>query len=104
MKPKRDMRAARAKAEEQGCRVCGSFFAVETAHVLPRSRVKPGPAEDLRNIIGLCGNRGCDAHRSFDEGLLDILPFLSREEQAYATELVGMAEAYQRVTNTKLAA
>jgi hypothetical protein len=98
------MRAGRAKAEEQGCRCCGSRFNVEAAHVLPRSRISPGPAEDPRNIIGLCGHMGCGAHRSFDEGVLDILPFLTREEQAYAVELVGLAEAYQRLTNVRLAA
>jgi hypothetical protein len=101
---KRDMAAARAKAEEQGCRICGSTFTVEAAHILSRARIKPGPAEDLRNIVGLCGFRGCDAHRSFDEGSLDLLPFLTFAEQAYAVELVGMAEAFQRITNTRLAA
>jgi hypothetical protein len=104
MKHKRNMAAARAKAEMQGCRLCGSTFAVESAHIIARSRVAAGVGEDLRNIVGLCGFRGCDAHRSYDEGTLDILPYLTLEEQAFATELVGLAEAYQRITNQRLAA
>ena len=98
---KRDMSAGRAKAEAEGCRICGSTFAVESAHVIARSRISPGPAEDTLNIVGLCGFRGCDAHRSFDEGRLDLLPYLTREEQAYAVELVGLAEAYRRITGSR---
>jgi hypothetical protein len=101
---KRDMRAGRAKAEAEGCRICGGTFGVEAAHILARARIKPGPAEDPRNIVGLCGNLGCAAHRSFDEGTLNLLPYLTLEEQAFAVELVGIAEAYQRITNTRLAA
>jgi hypothetical protein len=104
VKHKRDMAAARRKAEEEGCRLCGSTFAVEAAHVLSRARIKPGPAEDLRNIVGLCGHLGCDAHRSFDEGTLDLLPYLTNVEQAYAVELVGICEAFQRITHQRLAA
>jgi hypothetical protein len=98
---KRDMAAGRRKAEEQGCRLCASRFAVEAAHILPRSRIMAGPAEDPRNIIGLCGLRGCDAHRCFDAGTLDILPYLSLDEQSYIVGLVGIAEAYRRVTGSR---
>ena len=100
---KRSWKEARAKVDRDGCRLCGSYFAVEAAHLIARSRITTG-GEDPRNIVPLCGNRGCEAHRSFDEGRLDILPYLTREEQAYAVELVGLAEAYQRLTNTRLAA
>jgi hypothetical protein len=51
----------------------------------------------------LCGQLGCDAHRSFDEGTLDILPLLTREEQSYAVLLVGLHEAYRRLTNSRVA-
>jgi hypothetical protein len=95
------MRAGRAKAEEQGCRACGSRFNVEAAHIISRARCRPGPAEDPRNIIGLCGHMGCGAHRSFDEGVLDILPLLSLDEQSYIVGLVGIAEAYRRATGAR---
>lgn len=101
---KRDWRAAREKVDAEGCRVCGSRFAVEAAHIVSRARLGPGPAEDPLNIVPLCGNQGCDAHRSFDEGSLDLLPFLSLEEQGYVAKLVGIAEAFQRTTNARLVA
>lgn len=88
----------RAKCNEENCcRNCGGPNP-EAAHIIPRSRVSPGPGEDARNCLPLC--RAC--HAAFDTGLLDVLPVLSRPEQAYAVELVGMAEAYRRVTNERL--
>lgn len=95
----RDWTAARLKIEREPCRVCLSPF-VDPAHIIPRSRVKPGPGEDARNIVPLC--RVC--HRAYDEGRLDILPVLTREEQAYVVGLVGLTEAYRRTTNERLAA
>jgi hypothetical protein len=97
---KRDWGPAREKVDrERACRVCG-YSALDPAHIIPRSRVKPGPGEDPRNIVPLC--RLC--HELYDLGRLDLLPVLSREEQAYAVLLVGLAEAYQRTTNTRKAA
>lgn len=95
----RDWTAARAKVDREPCRVCLGPF-VDAAHIIPRSRVKPGPGEDPKNIVPLC--RVC--HAAYDQGKLDLLPYLTREEQAYAVELVGLAEAYQRTTNERLAA
>jgi len=99
------MKAARAKVDAEGCcRSCGNTFQVEAAHILSRARISPGPAEDPRNIVPLGGNQGCACHRSFDEGSLDILPYLSLEEQAYVVSLVGIAEAYRRTTGERVAA
>lgn len=102
---KRDWAAARAKVDREAvCRVCshGNGFvtgpALDAAHIIPRSRVNPGVGEDGRNILPLC--RGC--HISYDQGRLDVLPYLTREEQAYAVELVGLYEAYRRTTNERL--
>jgi hypothetical protein len=96
----RDWTAARAKCDrEQACRAC-CRGPVEAAHIIPRSRVKPGPGEDERNIVPLC--RAC--HTAYDGGRLDILPLLSLEEQSYAVGLVGMAEAMRRITNERMAA
>jgi hypothetical protein len=90
----------REKCDREGrCRVCGGPNP-EAAHIVPRSRIKPGIGEDERNCCPLC--RWC--HVAYDQGKLDLLPHLEREEQAYAAELVGLAEAYQRTTNERLAA
>lgn len=104
---RRDWTAARAKvAEERICRVCalGEYIItsvpLDAAHIIPRSRVKPGPGEDPRNVVPLC--RLC--HAAYDECRLDLLPFLSLEEQAFAVGLVGMHEAYRRVTNQRVIA
>jgi len=90
---------ARKKCEGEPCRVCGGI-AHDPAHVIPRSRI-PGPeAMHAANIVPLC--RG--DHKAFDQGRLDLLPYLTREEQTHAASLVGLAEAYQRTTNTRSAA
>lgn len=95
----RDWTAARAKVDREPCRVCLSPF-VDAAHIIPRSRATPGPGEDARNIVPLCRKH----HVEYDQGRLDLLPYLTREEQAYAVELVGLYEAYRRTTNERLAA
>lgn len=96
---KRDWTAMRAKCdEERGCRVC-LRAPVEAAHIIPRSRVREG-GEDARNCIPLCKPH----HLLYDGGSLDILPVLTREEQAYAVELVGLEEARRYVTNERAAA
>lgn len=97
---KRDWGAARAKVDDEGCcRVCGGTWNIEAAHIIPRSRITSG-GEDARNIVPL--DRMC--HVAYDEGTLDLLPHLTLDEQAYAAELVGLAEAYQRITNERMAA
>lgn len=91
----------RAKVEREGwCRACGSTFQIEAAHIIPRSRVKPGAGENLLNCVPLC--RRC--HVQYDTGGMDILGCLTREEQAYAVSLVGLEEARRRITNQRDAA
>lgn len=97
---KRSWAAARAKVDDYDlncCRVCGRYGA-EAAHIIPRSRVTHG-GEDPRNIVGLCRLD----HQSYDLGTLDLLPHLSRDEQAYAVQLVGLEEARRYVTNERVA-
>lgn len=92
--------AMREKCDREGvCRVCGSPNP-EAAHIVPRSRIKAGIGEDARNCIPL--DRRC--HLAYDQGGLDVLPYLTREEQAYAVELVGLYEAYRRTTNQRIVA
>jgi hypothetical protein len=98
---RRSWDAAWEKVRDEGrCRVTGSEDLVDPAHVIPRSRVGPPAGEDPRNIVPLERL----THMAYDAGNLDLLPYLTREEQTYAVELVGMAEAYRRVTGTRLAA
>lgn len=101
MTSKRDWTAARAKCDEQGCRSCGATFGVEASHIIARSRIAAGPGENPLNILPLCGQFGCGAHRAFDAGLLDILPLLTLEEQGFIAGLVGIAEAFRRATGVR---
>lgn len=82
--------------EENSCRVCGRMPA-DAAHLAPRSRVKPGPAEDPRNCLPLC--RSC--HRDFDERRLDVLPYLTPEEQSYVVLLLGLVSALELLTGER---
>lgn len=97
----RDWTEARAKVDWEGvCRSCGvndREARLEAAHLVPRSRVAPGPGENPHNIVPLC--RGC--HIRFDAGALDLLPHLSFVEQAFMVALVGLEEAYRRATGER---
>lgn len=99
---KRDYTAGLLKVEEEGfCRVCGrAGVKLDCAHVVPRSRVGMGPAEDARNFVPLCHDR---CHPDYDQGRLDLLPYLTNDEQAYAVELVGLEEARRYLTNERAA-
>lgn len=97
---RRDYTAARAKCDTEGaCRICGGSDP-EAAHIIPRSQVRPPAGEHEDNIVPLC--REC--HQSYDTGRLDILPVLTRAEQAKAVELHGLVGAYRRITNDRQAA
>jgi 5-methylcytosine-specific restriction endonuclease McrA len=97
---KRAWAPARAKCDEAGqCRVCGAENP-EAAHIIPRSQVGPPRGEHPDNIVPLC--REC--HRNYDQGRLDLLPFLTRSEQAKAVELHGLIGALRRITNDRQAA
>lgn len=104
---KRDYTAGREKIDRENgrCRVCGSTFQVECAHLVARSQCAPGVGEDPRNTIPLCRTH----HRQFDRQdlpYLDILPYLTREEQGYAVSIHpgGLYGALWRLTNDREAA
>jgi 5-methylcytosine-specific restriction endonuclease McrA len=98
---KRDWTDMRAKVEREGmCRRCGCTSGLEAAHIVARSRMRPGPAEDPLNCVPLC--RHC--HELYDLLGLNISPFLKPEEWAYVVGLVGWAEARRRITNRRDAA
>lgn len=89
---KRDWSHATAKVfDEDRCRVCRARDILDPAHIIPRSR---GGDMSALNIVPLC--RRC--HTMFDSSDLELLPYLSLEEQQHAVALVGIAEAYKRTT------
>jgi 5-methylcytosine-specific restriction endonuclease McrA len=95
---KRDWTAMREKVEREGkCRIGGAVHgAPEAAHIIQRSRVPTG-GEHAANCIPLCR----DCHRAYDERQLDVLPYLTLSEQAYAVFLVGIVSAMERTTSQR---
>lgn len=85
----------RVKVEAQGCRVTAArpaeSYVVDPAHVTPRG-------------IGGCDHEDCvvglrrDLHIKYDNGELDLLPYLSLEEQAHAVSHLGILGALKRTT------
>lgn len=94
----RDWAQMREKVDREGaCRIGGGLCGPpEAAHIIPRSRVRYG-GEGRDNCVPLCRRH----HTLYDADDLDILPYLTREEQAYAVALVGLVEAYRYVTNQR---
>lgn len=95
MKRKRDWPSAREKIRGETCRVCKHPH-VDPAHIVPRSRVAPGLGETADNIVPLCRAH----HTAFDNGDLDLLPYLTRAEQATAVFLMGLEAARRRITGS----
>ena len=93
MASKRDWPQAREKIRGEKCRVCHNEN-VDPAHLIPRSRVGPGIGENKDNIVPLCRYH----HTRFDNGQFDLLPYLTRSEQATAVFLGGLEYAYRRLT------
>jgi len=94
------MNAAREKVEREGvCRVCGDGPAakLEAAHLVPRS-VSKSAFESPELVVPLCGRFGCFAHQRFDGHQLDLLPFVTYEEQAAMVERVGIMRAFKILT------
>jgi hypothetical protein len=113
--PERDWRAARAKVEHEGrCRVCGAKpgrgVSLQAAHTIGRAHDKPrsvsgvlgipeGPLwVDPLDVVPLCA--GC--HAAFDGRRLDLLPFLTLDEQAAAVRHVGIVSALRRLTGSTI--
>lgn len=87
----RDWTAARAKCDAEGmCRACGAT-PTEAAHIIAR---RHGGGDDPLGICPLCR----DCHRAYDDLRLDLLPHLTREEQAHAVLTAGLYRAYQRIS------
>jgi hypothetical protein len=88
--------AAREKVEREGaCRVCGigGPERLDAAHLWNRSQ--GGPGYDVPDaFVPLCrklkGGRGC--HESYDEYQLDLLPYLTTDEQVALVRYAGSIE------------
>lgn len=79
--------------EEGRCRVCADH-PVEAAHLWPRSLGAKG-FDDANLVVALC-NRD---HTAFDKGELELLPYLTVDEQAALVRAAGGIErARKRVT------
>lgn len=106
---------AREKTEREGrCRACrrtaGQLardgLRLETAHLAPRQfdlidgtgdqRVR---VVDADNTVPLCGpaTSSGSCHGRFDGGTLDLLPYLSLEEQAACVARLGLMAATSRL-------
>jgi hypothetical protein len=89
--------AQRLKVRETGCIISGDRESVTPAHVIPRGVTTVGQ-NDLLAVVGLRG----DLHRLYDDGELDLLPWLERAckpELAFAVMRVGLMSTLRRVTN-----
>lgn len=107
----RDWTAALQKVRREGtCRVCDrsddDLVAVgqhvEAAHTIGRGhdrRPEPGGpvVVDPDDVCPLCS--GC--HRDYDGRRIDLLPHLTRVEQAAAVRHVGLVAAHHRLTSTR---
>lgn len=106
---------AREKVEREGkCRVCSRSAAalaadglrLEAAHLAPRQfdeidreLVDPVRVVDPHNVVGLCGpaTTSMSCHGRFDGGVLDILPYLTKDEQAAVVRRIGIVAAMRRL-------
>ncbi len=106
---RRDWSAARAKLEREGkCRVCGTTRDLQCSHTIGR-KYQDVPVVGPRGgkvwlvkedaVVPLCGPTPQGCHGKYDRRELDLLPYLSVEEQVYAVECAGgIVRAFRRLT------
>lgn len=81
----------------RACIVCGRQ-PCHPSHLIDRSSA-PSAGDDPRAVVPLCPTH----HREYDEGPLDLSPFLEpyyRESIAWAVEAVGLFLALRRITKS----
>lgn len=93
----------KAKVQREGARVDESVIAIATRYEV--SGLGPiDPAHIVSRAMGGCDHEDCIVplprfiHRLFDEGKFDLLPWLTREEQAHAVSHLGILGALKRTT------
>jgi hypothetical protein len=93
----RNWKKARQKVDlEGGCRVCGSDYMIEAAH---SSYIRfDDNTVDPDRVIPLC--KQC--HMKYDAHELDILAYISYEEQAIVVRDLGIVRAYKRLTGESI--
>lgn len=95
MANRRDWTAARAKVEADNhgrCRVCKTA-GVDAAHVIPRS-INPTEANmGADAVVGLCRLH----HNAYDSHELDLLAYLTLDEQVHAVQMAGSLERARRI-------
>lgn len=101
MAPKRrDWKLARAKVDAEGeCRVCNRGDGLEAAHVIGRVHDPADGKVRPVDVIPLCG--AC--HRNYDGRNLDLLPYLTHDEQAAAVGHLGIIGALRRISGRQAA-
>jgi hypothetical protein len=89
----RDWSVAHAKIKAEGkCRVSHcSRPAGDAAHVIPRSL---GGRQEPDSTVPLCREH----HTAYDAHEFDLLPYLSKDEQAEAVRIVGIERARMILT------
>jgi hypothetical protein len=86
----------RAAVAGRPCIVCGAARRIDPAHLIPRSL---GGCGEALCVVPAC--RSC--HGAYDEGRLDLLPYLEpawRAQLAHAVGQVGLVGALRRTTRT----
>lgn len=95
---RRDWKQARAKVDSEGqCRVCENGQDLQAAHTIGRKHDPPTGKVRPLDIVPLC----VKCHMEYDGRRLNLLPYLSVEEQAAAVEHVGIISALRRLTNER---
>lgn len=90
------MNAAREKVDAEGvCRVCGigGPEKLDAAHLWNRSQGGPG-FDDPEAIVPLCSDikGGFGHHQEYDRYELDLLPYLTVDEQVSLVRYAGSIE------------
>ena len=95
----REWGEAIAKCRDEGaCRVCGLQTNLDAAHLAPRKHDKPKRLGvktrkvDPNNIIPMCSRD----HYLFDAGRLDVLAYLTIEEQVHVVKTLGGIDMARR--------
>ena len=102
--PRRDWSDARAKVEsEEICRVCGRSICLEAAHIMGRVHDPQKGQSKTRyvrpeSIVPLCGSLAPEfsCHVLYDAHQIDLLPYLTKEEQAQAVLDAGSIDSARR--------
>jgi hypothetical protein len=107
---RRDWSEARAKVDQEGrCRVCGSSWRVEAAHVVPRS-VAPNGGEHPDSIVPLCGDyvdhvtgkatKGCHSRYDDKSEGFSLEPYLTASEFEAAAAAAGSWGMAKRIISS----